>query len=268
MSYTLHIWNPASTMPLVNASLAEVADRLEQLVQVPATDADRALFSELADRLWQHYPSADDPEPAQDIFEGNLPSDAPTVRNRLWTIGIDGGNRLRVLRDVAENAKIVGLAVYDDQIGIGFDPKIGVIPKQRASEWQDVLDGLRDEPKNKINKAYVRKQVLEPLINKLVKIGFQIDRQISDVVELVRKFDDITQRYSFSLRLRHGLAELHASFHCTIPELVRLRDMISEGKGGGGLVFARLTILLDAVFLNTLKLRLKSTYILKHLITI
>ena len=238
MSYTLNIWNPAATTAMVQGSLAEIADRLEKLAQVPATDADQALFNQLAKRLWQHYPSADESDSADDIFEGNLPRDSLTVNNKLWTIGLLGGNRLRVLRDVAEHTKTLGLAVYDDQIGIGFDPGVGIIPRSRASDWEDVLQGLREKPKRRFDKTYILKHAVEPLIDKLVKIGFQVIKYEAGCAELNRNLGEVTQRFMCSVSSYSGGIRLQTRLFSAIPLLVHLRDMISEGKGGGGVVFS------------------------------
>ena len=234
MSYTLNIWNPAATTAMVQGSLAEIADRLGKLAQEPASDADRALFNQLAKRLWQHYPSADEADSAADIFEGNLPRDSLTVINRLWTIGLVGGDRLRVLRDVAEHAKKLGLAVYDDQIGIGFDPKVGVVPSQRASDWEDVLQGLREKPKRRFDKTYILKHAVEPLIDKLVKIGFQIIKYEAGCADLNRNLGEVKQSFLCSVSSYSGGIRLQTSIFSAMPLLVHLRDMISEGKGGGG----------------------------------
>ena len=236
MSYTLNIWNPAATTAMVEGSLAEIADRLEKLAHVPATDADQALFNQLAKHLWQHYPSADESDSAVDIFEGNLPRDSLTANNKLWTIGLLGGNRLRVLHDVAEYAKTLGLTVYDDQIGIGFDPRVGIIPRSRASDWEDVLHGLRGKPKRKFDKTYILKHAVEPLIDKLVKIGFQVIKYEAGVADLNRNLRDVKQRFMCSVATYSGGIRLQASISSNMPLLVHLRDMISEGKRGGGAV--------------------------------
>lgn len=233
MSYTLNIWNPAATIAMVQGSLAEIADRLEKLAQVPASDADQALFNKLAKRLWQHYPSADESDSADDIFEGNLPTDSLTVNNKLWTIGLLGGNRLRVLRDVAEHAKTLGLAVYDDQIGIGFDPRVGIIPRSRASDWEDVLPGLREPPAIKINKVYLLKHVIAPLNEKLIEMGFKISKRQGSYDDCVRHLDQVDQRFSYFFSVYADRVELHTSVTSLIPKLVYLSKVISEGKGGG-----------------------------------
>ena len=238
MSYTLNIWNPAATTAMVQGSLAEIADRLEKLAQVPATDADQALFNQLAKRLWQHYPSADESDSADDIFEGNLPRDSLTVNNKLWTIGLLGGNRLRVLRDVAEHAKTLGLAVYDDQIGIGFDPRVGIIPRSRASDWEDVLRGLREPPAIKINKVYLLKHVIAPLNEKLIEMGFKISKRQGSYDDCVRHLDQVDQRFSYFFSVYADRVELHTSVTSLIPKLVYLSKVISEGKGGGGVSFS------------------------------
>ena len=233
MSYTLNIWNPAATIAMVQGSLAEIADRLEKLAQVPASDADQVLFNKLAKRLWQHYPSADESDSADDIFEGNLPRDSLTVNNKLWTIGLLGGNRLRVLRDVAEHAKTIGLAVYDDQIGIGFDPRVGIIPRSRASDWEDVLRGLREPPAIKINKVYLLKHVIAPLNEKLIEMGFKISKRQGSYDDCVRHLDQVDQRFSYFFSVYADRVELHTSVTSLIPKLVYLSKVISEGKGGG-----------------------------------
>lgn len=238
MSYTLNIWNPAATIAMVQGSLAEIADRLEKLAQVPASDADQALFNKLAKRLWQHYPSADESDSADDIFEGNLPRDSLTVNNKLWTIGLLGGNRLRVLRDVAEHAKTIGLAVYDDQIGIGFDPRVGIIPRSRASDWEDVLRGLREPPAIKINKVYLLKHVIAPLNEKLIEMGFKISKRQGSYDDCVRHLDQVDQRFSYFFSVYADRVELHTSVTSLIPKLVYLSKVISEGKGGGGVSFS------------------------------
>ena len=242
MSYTLNIWNPAATTAMVQGSLAEIADRLGKLAQEPASDADRALFNQLAKRLWQHYPSADEADSAADIFEGNLPRDSLTVINRLWTIGLVGGDRLRVLRDVAEHAKKLGLAVYDDQIGIGFDPKVGVIPSQRASDWGDVLWGLCEPPAIKINKAYLLKHVIAPLNKKLIEIGFKISKRQGSYDDCVRHLDQVDQRFSYYFSVYADRVKLHTRVTSLIPKLVYLSKVISEGKGGEGFLFPQVTI--------------------------
>ena len=233
MSYTLNIWNPAATIAMVQGSLAEIADRLEKLAQVPASDADQVLFNKLAKRLWQHYPSADESDSADDIFEGNLPRDSLTVNNKLWTIGLLGGNRLRVLRDVAEHTKTLGLAVYDDQIGIGFDPGVGIIPRSRASDWEDVLRGLREPPAIKINKVYLLKHVIAPLNEKLIEMGFKISKRQGSYDDCVRHLDQVDQRFSYFFSVYADRVELHTSVTSLIPKLVYLSKVISEGKGGG-----------------------------------
>ena len=238
MSYTLNIWNPAATIAMVQGSLAEIADRLEKLAQVPASDADQVLFNKLAKRLWQHYPSADESDSADDIFEGNLPRDSLTVNNKLWTIGLLGGNRLRVLRDVAEHAKTIGLAVYDDQIGIGFDPRVGIIPRSRASDWEDVLRGLREPPAIKINKVYLLKHVIAPLNEKLIEMGFKISKRQGSYDDCVRHLDQVDQRFSYFFSVYADRVELHTSVTSLIPKLVYLSKVISEGKGGGGVSFS------------------------------
>ena len=228
MSYTLHIWNPVLNNSLAEASFHEIGDRLVELAQITATDADRALFSELGRRMWGLYPSDEEQDTAEEIFQDNLESEGRTVLNRLWTIQLFGGERVRVLRDIAAQANAIGLAVFDDQIGIGFDPRLGVIPSVRTQDWQIVLEVLRDQSASRFDNAYIRKNIMKPINEKLSKMGFIENHQADGLIDCMLDQGQVRQDVCYTLIGGDPSPKLRISLRLNVPEIQRINALVME----------------------------------------
>lgn len=229
MSYTLHIWNPVASIPLAQASLADIADRLEVLAQEPATDADRALFSKLGRRMWGLYPSDEEQDSAEEIFLGNPEQDGLEAINRLWTIQLLAGDHVRVLRDIAEQAKTIGLAVYDDQIGIGFDPRMGVMPSERSQDWQAALEDLRTAPTPQFDKAYIRKHIIKPINEKLTQIGFAVNQHERGFVTCTRNHGDVEQVIAYFISGNSVSPRFKLSLQLGVKSIDRINSILRGG---------------------------------------
>jgi len=204
MSYSLSIWDPSQLNRPLPASFSEAGQVLEQMSRLRAKPNPRLI--ELARQLSQCYPSRDayaagDPGAEDAVFLTNPVTEASEMQRALWQLDVPSGIALSVLRDAVRFAKPLGLAVMDDQLGIYFDPKNGVLPPAMAETWQAVEDALEDEeakPKPLINKAYLRKRFNQELESLLEPKGFKLVKD-ENVECFVREVEDGRQRIFFIL---------------------------------------------------------------------
>jgi hypothetical protein len=236
MSYAVSIWNPSAIAQLTGENHEELGLALEQVARQDAAEADRALFSEFGQRLMTSYPSEFIADSSHEVFGTDLFAESQMMDNRLWNIGIDSPHKLRVLRDMMTLAKTLGLMVYDDQIGIGFDPKLGVVPRWRQKDWDAVLHGLDHEEKPKYDKAYVNKHINFPLSERLKKMGFSV-KKVERGGGIICPHDrgELYQEVNSFVTHRYEL-QLDAYLYIGIPELGRIYSAL--GGGGADVAFS------------------------------
>lgn len=204
MSYGISIWDPRQLNRPLPASFQEACEVLVHASSLRAKPNPRLI--ELATQLGACYPSrisypAGDPGAEDAVFLTHPVTEASEMERALWQLDVPSGVALSVLRDAVRFARPLGLAVMDDQLGIYFDPKNGVLPPAMAETWQAVEDALEDEeakPKPLINKAYLRKRFNQELESLLEPKGFKLVKD-ENVECFVREIEDGRQRIFFIL---------------------------------------------------------------------
>jgi hypothetical protein len=112
-----------------------------------AEPADNGKFKALAKALVDRFPysgfSRRDPrsDGATD-WPGDPVADAETLDAAVWRFALPSENRELILQFIADQARSLGLAVFDDQIPVAFLPSGLILPKEAEEAWGEVLQFL------------------------------------------------------------------------------------------------------------------------------
>jgi hypothetical protein len=160
-----------------------------------AEPADNGKFKALAKALVDRFPysgfSRRDPrsDGATD-WPGDPVADAETLDAAVWRFALPSENRELILQFIADQARSLGLAVFDDQIPVAFLPSGLILPKEAEEAWGEVLQFLPQlqAAQPRLTKAQVRKMALPRLKEMLIRRGFEVGKPDEASVRLRGEF--------------------------------------------------------------------------------
>jgi hypothetical protein len=132
-NYKIYIWEQSSSLP--EPATFEAAGQTMRALQATNAPAN-AKFVALVEQLLKRHPSqASDPGCLHSAWGGDPLKDAQNDDETLFCLSLPTANRVELLRLVVDSATALGLAVFDDQIGMAFFPSGAVLPEDRAPSW-------------------------------------------------------------------------------------------------------------------------------------
>lgn len=141
--YQIHIWEHSNDEP--EPATFEAAGQTFLALQDTEAPAN-AKFVSLVQKLLKHHPSqANNPKCLHSAWGGDPFRDALLTNKRLFSLSLPTADRVELLRLVVENASVLGLTVFDDQIGMVFFPSGLVLPQEHAASWVQIKKQIDSE---------------------------------------------------------------------------------------------------------------------------
>jgi hypothetical protein len=191
MSYDIRIWEHPAGRP-TPTTLEEAGRSMLELEKTrPGVNPK---FIALAQKMIEGhtysamYPSGD--RAAQDAtWLGNPVQQAKELEKAVWAVELPEADRVGMLRFMVDNATGLGLAVFDEQIGMAFLPGGIVLPQAQRALW----DGLKEEMASMpapTTKPQMRKAMLAKVTPIFERHGFEARKSKEFDMEFFRTVED------------------------------------------------------------------------------
>jgi len=191
MSYDIRIWEHPTGRP-TPTSLEEAGRTMLELEKTrPGVNPK---FIALAQKMVEGhtysamYPSGD--RAAQDAtWLGNPVQQAKELEKAVWAVELPEEDRVGMLRFMVDTATGLGLAVFDEQIGMAFLPGGIVLPQAQRALW----DGLKEEMASTpapTTKPQMRKAMLAKVTPIFERHGFEARKSKEFDMEFFRTVED------------------------------------------------------------------------------
>jgi len=159
----------------------------------------------LAHHIVERYPG---PESPDSVWLRSPVQEAEKLKETIWHLELPAEERMAVTAHLVKQGNALGLALYDDQLGMAFLPSGAVIPEARQSEWECFVEELKNHQRP--SKAQIRKKMHALFQQRLAPYGFvPLEGPVnSEVTYYRREVPDGWQRILIHIR------ELYGEYRC------------------------------------------------------
>ncbi|TXT38984.1 MAG: Uncharacterized protein FD135_2518 [Comamonadaceae bacterium] len=191
MSYDIRIWEHPAGRP-TPTTLEEAGRSMLELEKTrPGVNPK---FIALAQKMIEGhtysamYPSGD--RAAQDAtWLGNPVQQAKELAKAVWAVELPEEDRVGMLRFMVDNATGLGLAVFDEQIGMAFLPGGIVLPQAQRAMWDGLKEEMASMPEP-TTKPQMRKAMLAKVTPIFERHGFEARKSKEFDMEFFRTVED------------------------------------------------------------------------------
>jgi hypothetical protein len=173
MSHSIYIFDTERLKLPRPYTIALLWNHIQKFRDEPAPVNPR--YVELASTMLEEFPTremlVERGEDERDSVWLNSPlNEARQITQAVWHMDLPTDQGPQVLAKLVKYGTQLGLTMYNDQLGIGFLPDGGVIPSERAEEWEAFQEEA--ESIERPTKAQMRSKMRKLFADRLASHGF------------------------------------------------------------------------------------------------
>ncbi|WP_341912186.1 hypothetical protein [Polaromonas sp. YR568] len=214
MSHSIYIFDTERLKLLRPYTIALLWNHIQKFRDEPAPVNPR--YVKLASTMLEEFPTremlVERGEDERDSVWLNSPlNEARQITQAVWHMDLPTDQGPQVLAKLVKYGTQLGLTMYNDQLGIGFLPDGGVIPSERAEEWeafQDEAESIKHP-----TKAQMRSKMRKLFTDSLAAHGFspyEVPVRLGFDAAYLRQDADAWQVAAFFVKERYG------NFYCEV----------------------------------------------------